>query len=170
MDTSDTMSLELEEAVSFRNQNHFAEENANILSTESQHLDMFLSDHTVPPGWRFKGTLASRKRFTLQCPNGNQYRSRSDAFEKMIISRRYSDNDISAMESCLKYEGWEDTEALPEGWKLKRRFESKSSTLVMEQGGRKFNSAIKALELLILTVNITHKMFFTSSSSSQAQA
>ena len=97
------MSVELEEAVT--DTSFFAEEKvANILSTESQQCDAFRSDPTVPLGWSFKGTLASRKRFTLQCPQGYQYRSRSDAFEKMIISGRYSDHDILAMKSCLERE------------------------------------------------------------------
>ena len=134
------MSVELEEAI----------------TDTSGFADAFRSDHTVPPGWSFKGTLASRKRFTLQCPQGFQYRSRSDAFEKMIISGRYSDHDILAMMSCLKHEGWEDTEGLPEGWKLKRRSDSKTSTFVMEQGGRKFTSATKALDF----VN-THSKYYT---------
>ena len=134
------MSVELEEAV----------------TDTSFYADAFRSDNTVPSGWSFKGTLASGKRFVLQCPQGYQYRSRSDAFEKMIISGRYSDNDIFAMKSCLKHEGWEDTEALPEGWKLKRGTDSKFRTLVMEQGGRRFNSATKALEF----VN-THSKYYT---------
>ena len=171
------MSLVLEEAVTdtFTDQSHPAEEVHNIPSTESQHFEMFISDHTVPSGWRYKGTLASRKRFTLQCPGGNQYRSRSDAFEKMIISGRYSDHDILAMQSSLKYEGWEDTEALPEGWKIKRRFESKSSILVMEQGGRKFNSAMKALEFVqtyskYYTQDLIHKLQNLASQNSRQKA
>ena len=44
----------------------------------------FQTDHTVPPGWSFKGVIASRKYFRLKCPLGNIYASRTHALGKRM--------------------------------------------------------------------------------------
>ena len=106
--------------------------------------DQYKTDSTVPVGWIYKGVLGSGKNFLLKCPQGNIYRSRADAFEKMYSSGQYSQEETETLKHCLKYEGWEDNDDIPRGWKIKRG----KHIHLLEQGGKKFRSALKAYEFV----------------------
>ena len=80
----------------------------------------FKTDHTVPLGWSYNGVLAARQFFRLKCPLGNIYRSRADALGKMYSSGKYSKEEIEMIKDSLKYEGWEENETIPKGWRIKR--------------------------------------------------
>ena len=125
------MSLELEETVSTQETlriDSYAYGNTILVGqdineeetkTRFDH-DQFKTDFTVPAGWRFKGNLGSGGNFLLKCPKGSIYRSRADAFEKMYSSGKYSQEEIEALKHCLKYEGWQDNDTIPKGWKIRR--------------------------------------------------
>ena len=147
------MSLELEETVSPQetlSMGFYASGNATMVKQDineeetKNDQDQFKSDFTVPAGWSFKGILGSGKNFLLKCPMGSIYRSRADAYEKMYSSGKYSQEEIEALKHCLKYERWKDTDTIPKGWIIKRR--KKHSIHLIEQGGKKFLSALKAYE------------------------
>ena len=131
------MSFDLEEIVSL--------DEASINMTSEDVKEDFKTDHTVPPGWSFRGVIASRKVFRLKCPLGNIYRSRADALGKMYSSGKYSKEEVEMIKECLKYEGWEENETTPKGWRIKR---VNHSIYLLEQGGKKFKSSLKALEFV----------------------
>ena len=148
---SSRMALELEETVSSQEASNicydaFDYANEYINEEESKIDDQFKTDYTVPAGWNFKGVLASGKHFHLKCPKGTIYRSRADAFGKMYSSGKYSKKETELLKDCLKYEGWEDNDTIPNGWKIKRGKDNSISLL--EQGGKKFLSAVKAYEFV----------------------
>ena len=95
-------------------------------------------DPTMPLGWSGRGVGSSLR---IRSPAGETFRSRRAAFEEMIISGKYQDAEIEAMRDSLIHEGWEDSTDIPDGWKIKKRT---YGTLLMEQGGRMFESSIKA--------------------------
>ena len=72
----------------------------NLTLNESQNvpdmdegLEEFKMDHTVPPGWSYSpGWRRNNQKF--RCPRGQVYRSRATAFEKMILTKEYSIQDI----------------------------------------------------------------------------
>ena len=51
----------------------------------------YKTDHTMPPGWSGRG---GGSRFFLRSPAGVIFRSRRAAFEDMVISGKYPDEDI----------------------------------------------------------------------------
>ena len=65
----------------------------------------------------------------------------------MILTKEYSIQDIMTMKQLLKYEGWEESKHIPVGWKMKK-YENNTVKLFMEQGGKRFNSASKALKFV----------------------
>ena len=119
------------------------EETSSVVDEGSEEFKM---DHTVPPGWSYiPGWRRNNQKF--KCPKGYIYRSRAAAFEKMISKKEYSIQDKMAMKQLLKYEGWEDSEHIPVGWKIKK-YKNHTVKIFMEQGGRRFNSASKALKFV----------------------
>ena len=100
------------------------------------------TDQTIPNGWSMRG---EGKGAVLRSPTGLTYRSRRNAFEEMLISGKYSDEEIEAMKGCLIHEGWEDREDIPSRWKIKKKG---YGIFLMEQGGRIFSSTTKAIEFL----------------------
>merc|ERR1740129_1554960 len=64
------------------------------------------------------------------------------------MSRKdYSIQDTMAMKQLLKYEGWEESKNIPVGWRIKK-YKNHTAKIFMEQGGRRFNSASKALKFV----------------------
>ena len=150
------MSVELEETVSVHESSDTRSDAfdndiliAEDINEEETKIDddQYKTDATVPAGWIYKGLLASGKTFFLKCTKGNIYRSRADAFEKMCTSGKYSQEETETLKHCLKYEGWEDNDDIPRGWKIKRG-PKKYSIQLLEQGGKKFLSALKAYEFV----------------------
>ena len=117
-----------------------------ISNVAEEGSEEFKMDHTVPPGWSYiPGWRINNQKF--KCPKGYIYQSRATAFEKMISRKDYSIQDTMAMKQLLKYEGWEESKHIPVGWKIKT-YKNNSVKLFMEQGGRRFNSASKALKFV----------------------
>ena len=141
------MSFNLEETVSLDEaSNNMITDEGKDVNGEEKRLDVgdFHTDHTVPLGWSYKGVLASGKHFQLKCPLGNIYRSRADAFAKMYSSGKYSTKEIELIKDSLKYEGWEENETIPNGWRIKR--DKNSSIFLLEQGGKRFLSSTKVCQ------------------------
>ena len=102
------MSFNLEEIVSLDEASNTMINNDD--NREETHLnkEVFRTDQSVPPGWSYKGVIASRKNFSLKCSVGYIYRSRADALAKMYSSGKYSKEEIEMIKDSLKYEGWEE--------------------------------------------------------------
>ena len=60
----------------------------------------------------------------------------------MYSSGKYSTKEIELIKDSLKYEGWEENETIPNGWRIKR--DKNSSIFLLEQGGKRFLSSTKA--------------------------
>ena len=78
----------------------------------------YKTDPTIPPGWSGRGTGS---RYIVRSLAGVAFRSRRSAYEDMVISGKYPDAEMEAMRNCLIHEGWEDSIAIPDGWKIKKR-------------------------------------------------
>ena len=113
--------------------------------------DSFISDESVPAGWCYKGE--AQKAF-IKSPTGNLFRSRRQAFEEMVgAGTKYSVQEILDMRSCLRFEGWTESDQIPQGWMIKRKTDSKgkrSAILLMEQGGKSFKSVPDAMKFVKL--------------------
>ena len=64
----------------------------------------------------------------------------------MYSSGKYSQEEIEALKHCLKYEGWQDNDTIPKGWKIRRG--KKRSIHLLEQGGKNFCRRSKHTSLL----------------------
>ena len=105
----------------------------------------FVSDQTVPAGWSYRGqgNLAF-----IKSPRGDVFRSRRKAFEDMVgAGTKHSVQEILDMRTCLKYEGWEESNQIPQGWMINRK---KKAIILMEQGGKSFNSVPEAMKFVKL--------------------
>ena len=60
----------------------------------------------------------------------------------MYSSGKYSKEEIEMIKDSLKYEGWEENETIPKGWRSKRG--QAGNQQYLEQGGKKFRSALMA--------------------------
>ena len=103
---------------------------------EYNEEENWISDETVPEGWRYKGKIGSG--FMLKSQHGVLFRSRRAAFESLSASGSNSE-ELRSMKSCLKYEGWEEREQLPRNWMMKPKTKTKR-TQFMAQGGELFVS------------------------------
>ena len=74
-------------------------------------------DLSVPFGWRYKN---AGRIFHLQSPAGKVFRSRRAAFESMSVSGIYKSDEIKAMKSTLRHEGWKESENIPRNWMFKK--------------------------------------------------
>ena len=140
------MSFNLEDIVSLDEASNTMIHNDDCRKETRLEKEDFRTDQSVPPGWSYKGVIASRKNFSLKCPLGNIYRSRADALTKMYSSGKYSKEEIQMIKDCLKYKGWEENENIPKGWRIKRV--GHYSVFYLEQGGKKFKSAVKAFKFV----------------------
>ena len=118
----------------------------NIAPGVIGNSDNFISDHSVPSGWSFGGSFLTDS-FIIKSPTGAAYKSRRDALEDMIVSGMYSYQDVMVMKECLKYEGWEESEDVPDGWMIHRSMAA-PGVVLMEQGGKVFLSVQDALDLV----------------------
>ena len=116
------------------------------LQPDTLQEDTLSSDNSVPSGWSFEGSFLTDS-FIIKSPMGAAFGSRREAFEDMIVSRMYSYRDIMVMKKCLKSEGWEESEDVPDGW-LMHRSMAAPGVVLMEQGGKVFQTAEEALDLV----------------------
>ena len=69
---------------------------------------------TVPSGWKLK---ISNGQCVLS-PGGKEYKNRRLALQAMIL-QDYPNTDIEEMRKLLRYEGWNESPYLPDGWIMK---------------------------------------------------
>ena len=93
----------------------------------------------MPRGWRINFEWTGKGQCILS-PTGTVFKSRRSAYENMV-AEKCPNEDIEAMRSVLKYEGWLDNSELPEGWKIKQ---TKTNTFYIDRGGQMFKSAKQA--------------------------
>jgi len=79
--------------------------------------DGWLTDNTVPKGWKHKTTPGNNKTFVCS-PGGQKFDSRKNAL-KFMKANRFPLEEIAMMDDCLKYEGWVVDDLLPAGWKYR---------------------------------------------------
>ena len=103
---------------------------------------VYITDHTVPFGWSYKG---EGSLFSIKSPTGTSFRSRRQAFEAMVVSGKHSFGEINNMKQCLQYEGWQENDRLPDGWRIKIMLKA---YWFMEQGGRRFQSITEAVRFV----------------------
>ena len=72
------------------------------------------------------------------------FKSRRSAYEAMV-TEKCANEEIEAMRSVLKHEGWLDNPELPEGWKVRQ---TKTNTFYMDRGGQMFKSAKQAAKFV----------------------
>ena len=77
-------------------------------------------------------------------PTGTVFKSRRSAYEAMVADK-WPNEDIEAMRSVLKHEGWLDNMELPMGWKIKQ---TATNTFYMDRGGQMFKSSKKAAKFV----------------------
>ena len=63
----------------------------------------WIFDHSVPRGWRYK---KPGRNFHLISPSGKIFKSRRAAFEFLSASGFCNSDEIKAMKSTLRHEGW----------------------------------------------------------------
>ena len=106
----------------------------------------FITDHTVPVGWSYKRVGGS---LTIYSPDGLMFKSRRQIFEAMIASGKHSFEDINNMKYYLQFEGWQESDKIPFGWRIKIRQGQKSRYIfLMEQGGKRFESVSEAVRFI----------------------
>ena len=105
----------------------------------------FVSDRTVPAGWCYRGQGSTA---FVKSPSGEVFRSRRQAFKEMVgAGSKHSVQEMLDMRTCLKYEGWEESKQIPQGWMINRK---KKAIILMEQGGKSFNSVPEAMKFVKL--------------------
>ena len=113
--------------------------------------ESFISDASVPLGWSYKGE--GGKAF-IKSPTGETYRSRRQAFEEMVgAGTKFSVQEILDMRTCLRFEGWDENDQIPQGWMIKRKADGKGrgkAIFLMEQGGKSFRSVPDAMKFVKL--------------------
>ena len=78
----------------------------------------FVSDQTVPAGWSYRGQGGTA---FIKSPSGDIFRSRRQAFEEMVgAGTKHSIQEILDMRACLKFEDWEESNHIPQGWLIKK--------------------------------------------------
>ena len=106
----------------------------------------FITDHTVPVGWSYKRVGGS---LTIYSPDGLMFKSRRQIFEAMIASGKHSFEDINNMKYYLQFEGWQESDKIPFGWRIKIKQGKKFREIfLMEQGGKRFGSVSEAVRFI----------------------
>ena len=103
----------------------------------------WISDHSVPLGWRYK---KSGRNFHLISPSGKIFKSRRAAFEFLSASGFCNSDEIKAMKSTLRYEEWMENENIPRNWMFKKL--DCGGVRYVAQGGELFKSHSKAVSFV----------------------
>ena len=102
-------------------------------------------DPSVPSGWMIKTVKFGSNNVTkLLSPNGHMIQGRRLALQFMIKGN-YSEEQISEMRSCLKFDGWSSSPALPPNWLYKI---TKDGTSFLDSSGEYYRNKDKALQSL----------------------
>ena len=129
----------------FDNFNDTLNENIPPLMQNLPETD-FITDHTVPDGWSYKGVGGSLRIYS---PDGSMFQSRRQLFEGMIASGKHSFEEINNIKYYLQFEGWEESDKIPFGWRIKiRQGQTSRNILLMEQGGKRFGSVSEAVKFV----------------------
>ena len=130
----------------FDNFNDTLNENIPPLMQNLPESD-FITDHTVPVGWSYKGVGGSLRIYS---PDGSMFQSRRQLFEAMIASGKHSFEEINNMKYYLQFEGWQESDKIPVGWRTKNIQEKSSRRyfLLIEQVGRSCKICSNILKIL----------------------
>jgi len=88
-------------------------------AVRQQKYDWIEGDQTVPHNWKVRVIEGKTKKTFFLSEDGNQFACRRSALQHMI-KENYPEVDIVAMRGKLVYEGWEDDDLLPPGWKVRK--------------------------------------------------
>jgi len=84
-----------------------------------QKYDWIEGDETVPPNWKVRVIEGKTRKTFFLSEDGNQFACRRSALQHMI-KENYPESEIMVMREKLAYEGWEDDDLLPQGWKVRK--------------------------------------------------
>ena len=90
-------------------------------------------DTSLPVGWRSRVAEGSTDRQFFLSPSNQQFTQRSAILKHMIERGNYSEMDLDLARQGLGLQGWEQHQALPPGWRFKRRgqFSKGSDTILL---------------------------------------
>ena len=113
------------------------------------------ADTTVPDGWRLKASATApgaAPKVQIIAPDGSSFMCRRSALQHMV-KEMYSEEEKEEMRGCLKHEGWEEDNLLPNGWRMRKAENTTNGMLdvdytVMSREGEVFNSLKTAVEFM----------------------
>ena len=71
---------------------------------------------SLPEGWKLGTQVDGTKR--LFCPDGTIHQNRRRALSYMA-AKKFPEQNINRMRSCLGAEGWKEDDKLPSGWMIR---------------------------------------------------
>merc|ERR550519_742400 len=118
--------------------------------SSKERYDWNENDDTVPKGWKTRVYEGKRTVKFFLAPDGTQFPCRRAGLQHMI-SQKYHQVEIEVMRVMLKFEGWEETELLPSGWKFRRTEGTSkgvynSECCFLSKEGKMFHSTKAAIE------------------------
>ena len=108
-------------------------------------MHTWLTDDSVPYGWKYRQGEHSESRKYFLSPGGEQFLTAFTAFQFMI-SQKYEEPSLEIMRTHLQEEGWDHCSEIPEGWQQKVK-SNKSYQYLSKEGDHLMN-AKTALEYL----------------------
>ena len=108
-------------------------------------MHTWLTDDSVPYGWKYRQGEHSDSRKYFLSPGGEQFLTAFTAFQSMI-SQKYEEPSLEIMRTHLQEEGWDHCSEIPEGWQQKVK-SNKSYQYLSKEGDHLMN-AKTALEYL----------------------
>ena len=107
------------------------------------------NDPTVPESWKIGlSTIDGKQR--LLCPDGSQLATRRLAL-KYLVCKQFPQEEIEAMRTCTKAEGWEVNGKLPSSWRFKvckTEKEDKFRKFIMSDSGELLNTIASAVRYM----------------------
>lgn len=105
----------------------------------------WLTDSTLPPGWRFREVEGKRPRRSYLSPEGQQVASRMAALQH-LLEEGVPGEEVEAMRNTLKHEGWQQSNHLPQNWFYKP---NKWHFDILSEEGGCFRSFQTATEFMV---------------------
>ena len=109
-------------------------------------MHTWLTDDSVPYGWKYRQGEHSESRKYFLSPSGEQFLTAFTAVQFMI-SQKYEEPSLEIMRAHLQEEGWDHCSEIPEGWQQKVKSNNKSYQYLSKEGDHLMN-AKTALEYL----------------------
>jgi len=121
-------------------------------SKESRYsrYDWNENDDTVPKGWKTRVFEGKKTKKFFLAPDGTQFACRRVGLQHMI-SKNNEEDEIEEMRDMLKHEGWEETDMLPHGWRVRKTEGStkgvyNSECYFLSKKGQMFHSTKAVIE------------------------